>query len=394
MTSPVDTSVKFFSSLMANSPVLNGVAGSLIALLDAVLVNGFGLKSADSLVVSGGVATISVSTGHSAVVDSVISVANATPSDLNGEQRVIAVTGNTVSFATSVSNQTATGAITFKIAAAGWTKAFSGTNLAAYKSPDLTATGSYLRVDDTNARFAKVVGYETMTDINTGSGAFPTTVQMATGLWWSKSQSADTVARPWFVLADTRTFYTLRASASSSYPTSFEANFFGDIASYKAGDAYHCTLQGATSDNSGSYSSADHLANFAASGTTGIYMARSYSTLGSAIAITKSCPTITGSTGFYSGDGSASGFSYPNPVDGGLFTAPVYLSEPSSSYALRGTMRGFLGVPQRVPVGAFANGDMITAVAGLPNRRFKTFTVGQQLSGGGLYVIDVTGPWA
>ncbi|MFC0349683.1 hypothetical protein [Undibacterium danionis] len=379
---------------MANSPVLNGVAGSLIALLDAVLVNGFGLKSADSLVVSGGVATISVSTGHSAVVDSVILVANASPSDLNGEQRVTAVTGNTVSFATSVTNQTATGAITFKIAAAGWTKAFSGTNLAAYKSPDLTATGSYLRVDDTNPRFAKVVGYETMTDINTGSGAFPTTVQMATGLWWSKSQSADTVARPWFFIGDTKSFYTLRAAASANYPTSYEICFFGDIGTFKAGDAYHCTIHGMTSDISSSYASSDHLLNFSATSSTGIYMARSYSTLGSAIPIVKSCPTVTGSTGFYSGDGTTSGFSYPNPVDGGLFTAPIYISESSSSYALRGTMRGLLGVPQRVPLGSFANGDMITAIAGLPNRRFKTFTIGQQMTSTGLYVIDVTGPWA
>jgi hypothetical protein len=57
MTSPVDTSVKIFSSTMVNAPVLNGVAGALVALLDAVLVTGFDTKSSVSIAVAGGIAT-------------------------------------------------------------------------------------------------------------------------------------------------------------------------------------------------------------------------------------------------------------------------------------------------------------------------------------------------
>lgn len=66
-------------------------------------------------------------------------------------------------------------------AAVGWTKAFSGTNMAAYKQ----SAGSnqlYLRVDDTNATDARVVGYETMSDVNTGTGPFPTATQQSGGL--------------------------------------------------------------------------------------------------------------------------------------------------------------------------------------------------------------------
>lgn len=46
MASPVDTSVKFYREDFPGAPVLNGVAGSLIALLDACLCTGFGLRSA------------------------------------------------------------------------------------------------------------------------------------------------------------------------------------------------------------------------------------------------------------------------------------------------------------------------------------------------------------
>ena len=60
MASPVDTSVKFFNENLPDAPVLNGVAGSLIGLLTACMVTGFGLRTAVSLVVSGGVATLTL----------------------------------------------------------------------------------------------------------------------------------------------------------------------------------------------------------------------------------------------------------------------------------------------------------------------------------------------
>ena len=45
MASVVDTSVKHFHSGRVGAPVLTGAEGSMIALLDACVVNGFGLKS-------------------------------------------------------------------------------------------------------------------------------------------------------------------------------------------------------------------------------------------------------------------------------------------------------------------------------------------------------------
>ena len=46
------TTVKHFHSAMSGAPVLNGTAGSLIAVLDACLQDGFGLKAASGITVA------------------------------------------------------------------------------------------------------------------------------------------------------------------------------------------------------------------------------------------------------------------------------------------------------------------------------------------------------
>ena len=148
------TSVKFFHSAMPGAPVLSGTAGSLISVLD-LLVTGMGLKLADSLVVVNGVATLTFSSGHSFEAHAVALVAGATPAALNGGRRILAATPNTATFAApGVPDGAATGSITAKLAGAGWEKAFTGTNLAAYRSTDLSSTRMFLRVDDAAAASA------------------------------------------------------------------------------------------------------------------------------------------------------------------------------------------------------------------------------------------------
>ncbi|RYF39219.1 MAG: hypothetical protein EOO27_49535, partial [Comamonadaceae bacterium] len=203
-----DTTVKNFNSTMPGAPVLNGVAGALIGLLDACLVTGYDVKSAVSLVVAGGVATLTWSGTHSAAEHSVISISGVTGPlvALNGEQKVVTKPNATsVTFATTAPDGTAAGTITFKMAAAGWTKAFSATNVAVYKSTAVGSNGFCYRVDDTGTLGARVVGYEAMTDAATGVGPFPTAAQMSGGGWWAKSVTANTTGIPWVVAADSRT---------------------------------------------------------------------------------------------------------------------------------------------------------------------------------------------
>lgn len=59
----------------------------------------------------------------------------------------------------------------------GWTKNFTGTNLAAYRSA--TGNRNYLRVDDTQSGTTRFRGYRTMSAISTGTSQFPTATQSA-----------------------------------------------------------------------------------------------------------------------------------------------------------------------------------------------------------------------
>lgn len=235
MTSPVDTSVKYARSSMPGAPTLPRTAGALIALLDALLVNGWGQQTASSVVVAGGVATATFPTDHAAAKHTVVLVDGVTGAltALNGEQKVTAVAPNVIKWATAAADGTATGTITVKMAPAGFNKPFSGPNLAAYKSAHPAAHGQYLRVNDTTANYARVVGYETMTAISTGTGLFPSAAQVNGGYYWGKdSDPAGTGNAPYLFVSDGRMFY-LCVQASYNYyagaARAHQALVFGDM---------------------------------------------------------------------------------------------------------------------------------------------------------------------
>jgi len=148
MASPVDTIVKWARSDMPGAPVLTRAAGSVTALLDALLVDGWGLQAATSVVVASGVATATFAADHAAAMHSVVEVAGATGSytDLNGEQKITVANSNTLKWATALPDGTATGSITVKMAGGGWERPFTGTNLRAYRSASAQRHGQYLRV--------------------------------------------------------------------------------------------------------------------------------------------------------------------------------------------------------------------------------------------------------
>ncbi|MCK2086731.1 hypothetical protein MXC99_00795 [Thauera aromatica] len=173
MTTKADTSVKWFHSGMADAPVLRGQAGALIELLDACLINGFSTRSPDSVVVAGGVATVSISAGNPYDKHAVIAISGASEAALNAEWRIDTSAATSFTFlCPGVADGTVTGAA-LKRAGAGWSKPFADTNVAVYQSLDPASTQLYLRVNDADARYTRVRGYEQMTDANTGTGLFP-----------------------------------------------------------------------------------------------------------------------------------------------------------------------------------------------------------------------------
>lgn len=374
-----DTTVKIFNSAMTGAPSLANVAGNLIAVLDACLVNGFGLKTCDSVVISGGVGTATISTGHSFIPDSVAFFAGATPSGINGEKKVLTASTNVFTFdATGIADGTATGTITVKLAPAGWAKTFSGTNLAAYKSSNVQATGNFLRVDDTTTTYASVRGYEAMTDINTGSGIFPTAAQQATNVWQKSDNAA---ARQWWLIANDRFFY-FGAFPFNSYLTHCHIYAFGDTIARRSGDPYRAALFAV--NNTAQSIGYQYNPVAATAGTYhSKYMPRSYSALGSPVGISQAWLESAASN--FSGYG---GRTFPNPADNGIVFTPVLVTEGNT---YRAELPGIFATPQAIGSGILDDQRIANTPGYARTLVYKQWSYDN--SGRGGVFFDLTGPW-
>jgi len=366
-------SVRFYQSTNAGAPQVNGAAGSLIAVLDACLVTGYGSVNAASLVVSNSVATVTTATAHglSAVgtTGPVVRVEGATPAELNGDWRATIIDTTHLSFSTSVSDQTATGTITVKRAPAGWEKVYSGTNKAAYRSLDVTGTRLYLRVDDTVGVYADVSGYETMSDIDTGTGPFN---GGGSGRWY-KSETANTTAREWRVYADSRCFYFYADKEGAETA----AAWFGDIVS-NIPDAYGC---GITAADQYHY---DYQLVYL--GSSDVYQnsqfARSYTGTGAAASFYRVSNALVAHT---YGMGY-SGMPYPSPVGNEVIAFPVLCVQAGGIY--RGDMPGLYGPAHDMR--AVADGTLISGMQ--VNGSSRDFIV-QRARDEYRVLMDITGPW-
>lgn len=387
----MSNTVKYFHSDLAGAPVLNGTAGSMIGLLDACLVNGFGTGTVDSVVIAGGVATVTRGAGHPFEADMVSEIAGATVSggSINGQQKVLSVAGNTYTFsAAGIPDQTATGTITHKVAALGFTKPYSGTNLAAYRSSDVTGTQFYLRVDDTAALNARVRAHETMTSISDDTLRFPTEAQSAGGNWWPKSNSADSTPRRWVLFGNGKIFYLAINWQSNSQTNMSLVAAFGDLIPAGGSDSYRCIVQGFNSSgyttpgqNSGEF-------DYIAATTTTTVMPRPYTGIGSPIPCARSHPTfLVQASGYRSGDTSTNHIPYPNPSDGGLYVTPYFVAQ-GTDRVLRGRAPGYYAIPQNVGGSVFAHREKVSAISGLSGRKVMILNTGQ-----GCFSFDITGPW-
>jgi hypothetical protein len=400
-----NTTVKYYHSAMSGVATLNGTAGSLISVLDACLVTGFNLKTADSVVVAGGIATLTISAGIGSFEPDVVAlIAGATPSGLNGEKRIISTTTNTITFdATGISDQTATGTITAKLAPAGWEKVYSGTNLAAYRSADLLSTRNLLRVDDTGTTNARVVGYETMTDVSTGNGVYPTNAQVPGGLYWAKADSANATARAWTLIADNKTFYlhTNTHTTSANLGNAGGVVGFGDTAAFKSNDLYSCHIQGYTSDASGATGQRSDSFNYnynSGQSAVGLYLSRSYTGIGAAI----SCGKRPENYGIADGTvGGVAHVQWPNGADNALLLSRVIASEyPTSGvHTLRGALRGLLAPMQNCAT-SFGWRDKLDGQGSYAGRKLLAIKghggPAENVSGNaatGCVIFDITGPW-
>lgn len=300
---------KIYRSTDGSAPVLTGQVGSLVALLDACLVNGYGSK-----------------------------------------------------------------------AAAGWTKSFSGTNKAVYRAP--VGVRHYLRIQDDGpvaANEVRMHGYETMSDVDTGTGIFPTSGQSSFGLICRKSDTTDSTAQAWVIAGDDRTFYLF--SNSMGY-------MFGEIYSLGTEDAHRTMLVGRGSENqnlaaSGIYNLGSLAGNLlVSSGGTSIaaYMPRSYTGLGASEPIRMHGDDVKSGSNTYAGNNLV----FPSPVDGGLYISPVWVHENN---VIRGRLRG-LFQPLHPP-SSFAVGDTFSGVGDFAGKTFE-FIAGSKHVNAGIYVLETS----
>ena len=401
--------VKWFRSDLTGAPVCNGTAGALIAVLDATLVNGWGLQTAASLTVASGVATMAMPATPTAIVGMVVLVAGATPAELNGEKRVLSTTSNSLTFASTSPDGAATGTITVKMAPAGWEKVFTGTNLAVYRSPNVQSTRQYLRVDDTTTTTARVRAYESMTDVNTG-------VDMWMDNYWFKSQAADATARTWTLIADDRTFY-LRIEAGGQeavYP-------FGDINPVRPNDPFAAIGPNGydvTTTNSGSNDPARVSANvypFGISAVAQMRMPRSGNYLSKNVTAYRR-PQIPGPASSAAAASTSSGVTggaagyvlpYPNTSDNALVFGRFSVQENANNN-LRGHMRGVFCSPQNLYPHFGVDLTVIDGQGDLDGRKVSVLgcpgginadgsavisTCNNAQNPAGRLIVDLTGPW-
>ena len=392
MTSVVDTSVKHFHSAMVGAPILNGQAGSMIALLNACLKDGFDVKSATSLTVDSGVATLAFTGSHSATVESVVLVAGSSVADLNGEQKITAIGGGFVKFATAAADGAATGSISFKMAPAGWEKTFTGTNLAVYRSLDVLGTRMYVRVDDTGTTICRLRGYEQMTDISMGAGMFPLDSQINGGGYLNKSNAANSTPVKWKIIADSRGMYVNIVGASSGNPLieAGRTTYVGDfIASRPGGDPYAfvigCGITGANTEAPGT---CDQNAGFSQ------YAPRAYHGLGSSVA--HAALPETGTSAISGADPFLGAF--PSKIDGSMRLSRRYIAEGTTSES-RGVLPGLYTIPQSGVGTAIAPGTIQPGTGVLAGRKLLALGCGASSStypsvSLGISMVDITGPWA
>jgi hypothetical protein len=406
--------VKMFRSTDTGAPSLAGQAGSLIALLDACLKDGYNSKAVQGITRSGQTATVTFSTAHGFDADglTVVRISGADQVEYNGDFRIENVTSTTFDITVTGTPATpATGTITAKAAPADWNKAFSGTNKAVYRTTDTSGGAqAFLRIDDSTTNYATANGYESMTDVDNGVDNFGSNRR------WFKSSTADETSRPWVLVADARAFVLLTAF-HATHANFYAPWLFGDMVSEVANDGYGALLLGHNSTTTPTPGTAvSHLTNsiMAITEVSGS-LRPAGSIMRNGVGVTKNIsahlvvPFILRSSQAVGETATVIGsweqttspsymISNPNPPNGGVYANRIALFESSGGAApatvgLRGWLPGVYAPFQFRPI---TNQTPYVSVSSqTAGRKFWAVHLGvaNTSSQSGQCHIDITGPW-
>ncbi|WP_236589876.1 hypothetical protein [Ramlibacter aurantiacus] len=404
-------------------------------LLDAVLVNGFNLRTVASITREGNTATVTYATAHGYEVNQILQVEGAEQAAYNGQYRITYVDSLTLRFVLATGSTPvtpATGTISTKAAALGFQIAYTGTQKRVYRSPNVQGSRPFIRVDDgmpvgyttTWAKFARVTIAESMSDVDTflpgGRAPFdpnnPNINEQGNGgtgtggiygwnkwyyasLWTNQSSYSESsgdggnMARTWFIVGDDRLFYVFLAPRNQNDGRMFYAA--GEFNSFKAGDNYNSLLfatdRWSNAANSVTYwfdnGGAPWMFDF-----NGRYAMRAWHQTGGHMRLSMLSMMHTQNIGSIR-SGYTGGITFPNGPDMGVIAHPIYLREENPAH-----VRGLLPGPHYVMHNApYAHREVLDNVIGQPGRKMMYVTcAGGYGSGEGNscgMLFDITGPW-
>lgn len=411
------TKTKIYTQSTPGLPGVTSAAGTLVAMLDAALVNGFNEVAVTSITVASGVATVvcadlhgvqgigGAGTASTGLVMPVIAISGCNEAYLNGEWRVSEIPSTTVfKFEISVADVTATGTILTKYPPLGWAIAFTDTNRRAYRQINVQGTRLYLYIDDnTVAGRAHVTMYETMASIDDTSGrAIPNTTQLSSGyLEWGHVVFSSETPKGITIFGDDLLFYLfiLRPTGNIYDQDNWVCCGFGDPISYVPNDTYGCALWG--SDTIGSTVENcfnKYIFGYRDTANSCLWLAREYNNT-----------SVQGTQFFNLWGYWANGIKWPSLADGSLLLQEVYVGEVSTAgNTVRGRWPGIFGFMHSDPHG---NGDSgvlknnatgtthLSSIGPIPERNNDTFLL-HYLAGtavdrnpGLIIALDGDGDW-
>lgn len=352
--------VRVYRSTDASAPSLTGAVGSLTALLDACLVNGYGSQTAAGWSI------------------------NQTTTNKRGYKQNLTGSNNSGGMLLYV---------------------------------DDTGPGAG------GAKEARACGFETMSAITpTGTGQFPTSGQAGsiTGgfVVIRKSATADATARAWTLVANGQTIYLFIDNGDQAIPIAIPGYFFGDFKSYKASDQYAVGIIGRILENSSGANTAESfsalsnttVANCLTASLIGHFAARRHTGVGGSVRFGKVADIgrFTGSiSGYYTSEAQTAPafsnisigrynvnypFQAPNSVDGSLWMSPIYLCHEG---ALRGYLPGLWCPLHDRPL---AHNDTFTVSSGnLNGKSFQAIMLTCAVTGGNdqaMCFVETSDTWS
>lgn len=268
-------------------------------------------------------------------------------------------------------------------ASVGWTQPYTDTNRAAFRP--LSGSRFFYEIEDNagglgGAKEARLRGYETMSAIAVGTGPFPTSGQMAAGLYIRKSTAADSTIRQWKIFADNRTAYVFISTGDAA--NTYSGFMIGDFYSLVAGDLYNGAIIARVSENSATSSNdkLDIQQSSLMAVSQGHYSARSYiGTIGG--------HNFARAANYqYTAGSPAGALPFPNPADASLRLLRNYIADISGPQnSLRGWARGLWAWGH--PIAMVNDGDIYSGSGDLAG---KTFELIKSTGSAGVLAIETS----